>query len=397
MKKMKALLITMTAGMMIFAASAVNAATFTTPDGTLSIETPSDAWTQKSDAWFAITDGNNNISIDHLSRGEMFPAAELASDRVPATCQMTISTKNEVFLITGAASSQESLQSVVNTVGSVKILKYDTKTAVQDQSAAKPAAQGQSAAIPAPQDQSAAKPAAQEVQPKAVAPETNTAQEQETKQSAETDDRRAMTVYQEDGTAVTIYFDEENESWTDSQGMIYLPMAGALVYQPDTDTYWHGNPSYWDQYSASDMDYDSFAKSAYGMDTDSETDTNTDAGTYYGTDSMTVYREDGSWMNIFYDPSSDSWTDSHGNVYYPMAGSMVYEPSSDSYWSGDQSYWDLYDESDMDYDSFAQHTYGDNEYVDDDPGYYDQNNYEYVDDDGYVNDIDDGYVNDIEW
>ncbi len=109
------------------------AATVTTPDGVLSIEIPGDEWEEKedSDHWFEISDGANSVVIDHLANGERLPDVKMAAEENEEVCQAFISTKNEVFIVTGLADSRETLEDVIKTVGTIKILKYDTKTAVQ--------------------------------------------------------------------------------------------------------------------------------------------------------------------------------------------------------------------------------------------------------------------------
>ena len=131
--KKKAFLCAAAAGLMILTASAAGAATLTTEDGVLSIETPSDAWVQTQDPnyWFVISNGTDTIAIDHLSNGQSLPAVQVADNASPAVYQAFVSTKNEVFVIKGLAASQENLQSVMQTISSIKVLKTDTKTAVQ--------------------------------------------------------------------------------------------------------------------------------------------------------------------------------------------------------------------------------------------------------------------------
>lgn len=133
MKKRKGFLCGLAVGVMIMAASAVSAATITTADGVLSIETPSDAWAQSQDPnyWFVITDGSNSITIDHLSNGEALPASTVANAQYPEVYQALVSTQNEVFAIKGLASQAGSLQNLMQIIGTIKILKPGTKTAIQ--------------------------------------------------------------------------------------------------------------------------------------------------------------------------------------------------------------------------------------------------------------------------
>ena len=122
-------------GMMalLAAASSAGAAEITTADGVLSIITPGDEWKEMADAneWFAVSDGKNTITIDHLSNGEILPPVDVAGIDYGAVCQAFVSTRNEVFIVEGLAASQEDLETVMKTIGTIKVLKYDTKTAVQ--------------------------------------------------------------------------------------------------------------------------------------------------------------------------------------------------------------------------------------------------------------------------
>ena len=124
-------------------AAETSAATITTPDGVLSIEMPGGEWKEKedSDYWFEITDGKNTIMIDHLGNGESLPDVMMAGEENEEVCQTFISTKNEVFIVTGLSDSRETLEDVIKAVGTIKILKYDTKTAVQKETQNAQAAQ----------------------------------------------------------------------------------------------------------------------------------------------------------------------------------------------------------------------------------------------------------------
>ena len=111
-----------------------------TSDGVLSIEAPSDAWVVMQDPnhWFTMTDGNDTITIEHLSNGESLPAAVVADDTYAAVYQALVSTRNEVFSIKGCAVNSEDLESVMRAIGTIKILRFDTKTAVRGEAAPAP-------------------------------------------------------------------------------------------------------------------------------------------------------------------------------------------------------------------------------------------------------------------
>ena len=119
------------------------AAVITTADGVLSIEVSGDEWKEKEDSeyWFEVSDGKNSIAIDHLSNGEDLPEAEVAGEEYEAVYQAFVSTKNEVFIVKGLAASQEELEDVMRMIGTIKVLKYDTKTAVQKETQAMQTAQ----------------------------------------------------------------------------------------------------------------------------------------------------------------------------------------------------------------------------------------------------------------
>ena len=76
-----------------------------TPDGVLSIEAPSDAWEVMVDPnhWFAMTDGMNTITVEHLSNGESLPSIAVADNTYAAVYQAYVSTRNEVFAFKGIA------------------------------------------------------------------------------------------------------------------------------------------------------------------------------------------------------------------------------------------------------------------------------------------------------
>ena len=102
-------------------------------DGVLSIQVPNAEWVAYDDPnyWFALTDGDEFILISHLSNGEALPAMMMADDEFAAVYDALVSTKNEVFVITGCAVEQEGLKEIMEAIGTVKILKLDTKQAIK--------------------------------------------------------------------------------------------------------------------------------------------------------------------------------------------------------------------------------------------------------------------------
>ena len=118
------------AGLLCTAAQADN--TFTTPEGVLSIALPGDNWQEVADDshWLTFSDGNDIITIEHLSNGENLPEVQLANDNFMDIYQVFFSTKNEVFVITGKIADANSIQPVRDAISSIDVLKYDTKKAI---------------------------------------------------------------------------------------------------------------------------------------------------------------------------------------------------------------------------------------------------------------------------
>ncbi len=108
---------------------------YQTEDGVLSIEAPDDGWNVVSDpnSWFVLSDGGSTITIDHFANGEALPACAVAGGETAAVYQAFVSTKNEVFAIKGTAAEQADLEDIIKIVGTIKVLKYDTKTAVSQE------------------------------------------------------------------------------------------------------------------------------------------------------------------------------------------------------------------------------------------------------------------------
>ena len=128
----KMILCGMTMGIMAAAAAGVSAATFTTDDGVLSLETPDPAaegdatWVQSADPnyWFTVSNGRSSITIDHLSNGESLPQVQIANETYPDVFQSFVSTKDEVFVIKGLASNEQDMAELMKIAGTVKVLKF---------------------------------------------------------------------------------------------------------------------------------------------------------------------------------------------------------------------------------------------------------------------------------
>lgn len=105
---------------------------FTTSDSVLTIDTPDDGWAQiKDNATLAtLTNGKDFITLEHYSNGEKLPNITVADDTYEKVCQNIISTRNEVFLITGLAADEKDFDEIQKAVQSAVINIYDTKKAV---------------------------------------------------------------------------------------------------------------------------------------------------------------------------------------------------------------------------------------------------------------------------
>ena len=180
---------------------------YTTPDNVLSIQAPSSSWkpVSNSGSWFEMSDGDCTITISHLSNGEALPAQTVASDSKAAVLQSLISTKNEVFVVTGTSNNQAHLQELIQAAGSVKILIYDTKTAVK-----------------------AAPAAANETEKTAA---------------------KQITVYALDGSERTLTF-VENDTWKDSNGNVFYNTVDNMYYEEHTGLFWSSDPQYWSKREA---------------------------------------------------------------------------------------------------------------------------------------------------
>ena len=309
--KIRNLVLGIAAGMTLLgAASFVNAETITSADGVISIETPSDAWTQKKDskALLEISDGKNSITIDHRSNGEALPAQEVANDTNPDVYTSLISTKNEVFSVRGLAVDNVDLQTVIKTAGTIKILKFDTNTAVT--------------------------PAKAQETKKA---ETTQKKEEPAKQSGTDSAPSVLVVFDEDGMSVELHYDAAFDVYRDANGNAFLMMEYPVVYQPDTNSYWAADRNFWDTHDADEMDYSAYQTLAHA---DEERQ-------------FVLYNEGGSSVTVVENIETGNCVGLDGLTYQPMGSGTYYQPDTNTYWNTDPSYWNNHDADDMDYDKYV--------------------------------------------
>ena len=125
----KSLLIGFAAAALFAIAVPAAAETFTSSDGVLSIDLPSESWKEITDPskWIVLSDGSNMITVDHLSNGEKLPDMAVADSHYVNVYQAVFSTQNEVFIITGSVVDAAKIPEIANAIISTKVLKYDTK------------------------------------------------------------------------------------------------------------------------------------------------------------------------------------------------------------------------------------------------------------------------------
>ena len=107
--------------------------TVISPDGVLTIRMAGLLWKmiEDPDGRFVFTDGGNAVAIRHVSNGDSIPKVQIASDNYPEIYQVYYSTKNEVFIVTGYVKYVDANTTVRETIESVKLLREDSKQAVQ--------------------------------------------------------------------------------------------------------------------------------------------------------------------------------------------------------------------------------------------------------------------------
>lgn len=102
-------------------------------NGIMTIEVLDNDWrvTEAETSCTVLTDGENVITMCHFSNGEELPEIRTADEEYAQVCQNIISTKDEVFVITGFAVEFDDFKKVQEAVQSTVINEYGTKKAVK--------------------------------------------------------------------------------------------------------------------------------------------------------------------------------------------------------------------------------------------------------------------------
>ena len=312
---------------------------YQTADGVLSIQLPGPGWVVLSDPnyWFAMTDGDDVITISHLSNGEALPPVTVADSEYTAVCHAYVSTENEVFVIKGCAVSQDSLKDIMLALSTVKILKYDTKVALNVGS-------GTAA------DQLVVDPYSKVLY--SVSKHLNVRTDCTTdsrklgfltygqpavvngivrlngrdygwyrisynnrmgyvsakflSEVAPRQESQSFWVYAENGAAVSIR-DVSNGYYQDDNGHSYRYLHGSLYYRSDNDTTYSQDPTYCSRYQNS-------------------------------TEAFWVYSSDGGAVQI-YSTADEEYRDAAGNIYFLNAGNIYYCHDTDVEYSPDPNHW----------------------------------------------------------
>ena len=98
--------------------------TYTSSDGVLSIELPDESWKEMTDPanWIVLSDGSNTVTIQHFANGEKLPDRQIADNHYVNVLEAMFSSKNEVFLITGALTDTSKCAEIATMMSSARVL-----------------------------------------------------------------------------------------------------------------------------------------------------------------------------------------------------------------------------------------------------------------------------------
>ena len=191
--KNKALVLAFAAAAVVAFGVPAMAGTFTSTDGSLSVELPNDSWTtfENSNNWISLSDGNSVLTIDRYTVGDVLPAPITgADDPYVETFQTVFSNKTNVYLFTGSVKDEAKLKDITDIILSANVMKPNTAPAAAKDSKAE---DGKKVATPTPQ-------------PDKTAPATT------------------LTVYDEFGNSFTITSAADGR-WYDGDGTAYTRLS----------------------------------------------------------------------------------------------------------------------------------------------------------------------------
>ena len=104
---------------------------FTSVDGIISINLPNGNWTEIEDPdhWISLSDGSSLITIQHFSVGDALPEIPTAVSPYVQAMTASVSTQNEIFIAFGYVADSDAAYDIYESLASLRILQYDTKTA----------------------------------------------------------------------------------------------------------------------------------------------------------------------------------------------------------------------------------------------------------------------------
>ena len=345
-----------------FSFSSEEEAQIITEDGVLSIDIPTPQWHEVQDPlhWFVISDGSDLITIEHLQNGQSLPAPSVADKDYEAVYHSYVSTKNEVFVIRGCAVKQKDLEDIMKSIATIKILKFDTKTALTP-AASKPMTSytlkqvndyyyvtasslyvrdsystdsnildaldmGNRVYVTAMvqkdgQDTGWAQirrdnGSTAYVSSKFLA-KVNPAEEEKTPEYDE------VTLYAKDGSWIKVFRAKGTTgNWKDSHGLEFTEIEGNahLFYDNTNGVYFSMYKEYWDEIN---------------QDEQEKADTQDQP-----TQAMVLYAENGSEVIVTGHAGDSVWTDMNGAKYHWIAGTdLLYDENNGMQWTYIEGYW----------------------------------------------------------
>ena len=97
----------------------------TSADGALTLQVPGENWKVMEDEnhYLALSDGDDVITVDHYKVGDTLPAPAVKDDQYSAVYQAYVSARDDIFAVKGAAVKEEELEKIMQSIGTIQLLK----------------------------------------------------------------------------------------------------------------------------------------------------------------------------------------------------------------------------------------------------------------------------------